>query len=396
MDTTRREFLGTTLSAATLTLMMAGAAEKVLAAEGAAPPLDYVAGTAERRLNILDLYELENEAGKIIPKGPFGYIAGGSDDEWTLKENTRSFDDVRIMPRYLAGVTMPDTRTTLLGSKVETPIFVPPMAAHGLAHKSAEKGTARGATEAGALFCAQTLANTTLEEIAKAGPGPKWFQLYYTADLGMNREMIQRAKAAGCTAIVFTVDLEWAGNRERDLRTGFTFPASLPFPNLPNAKSGVTLAELFKVFKRNLDFSDIEFIRRESALPVVVKGILSPENAKECVAHGASAIQVSNHGGRQLDSVPASFKALPGIVEAVGGKVPVFLDGGVRRGTHVFKALAMGASGVAIGRPTLYGLSLGGWQGVKTVFDVLNKELLLAMKLAGCERIEDISHRFVA
>lgn len=396
MEATRREFLGMALSTATLTMMTGGRAFALEPGNDPVNVSDYVTGTEEKKLNVINLYELEAEAKRIIPEGPFGYIAGGSGDEWTLKENTRSFDDARILPRYLAGVTMPDMRTTLLGSKVATPIFVPPMAAHGLAHVSAEKGSARGAGEAGALFCAQTLANTPLEGIAKAGSGPKWFQLYFTADLGMNRVLIQRAKAAGCTAIVFSVDLEWAGNRERDFRTGFTFPASLPFPNLPNAKSGVTLAELFKVFKRNLAFSDIEFIRKESGLPVVLKGILTPENAKECVAHGASAIQVSNHGGRQLDGVPASFKALPGIVDAVGGQVPVFLDGGVRRGTHVFRALAMGASGVGIGRPILYGLSLGGWQGVKSVFDIINKELLLTMKLAGCARIEDISRKFVS
>ena len=302
--------------------------------------------------------------------------------------------------KLLAGVTTPDLSTTLLGSKVGTPIFIPPMAAHGLAHVSAEKGTARGAAASKALFCTQTLANTTLEEIAKAsdagGGGEKWFQLYYTADAGVNRELIQRAKAAGNTAIVFTVDLEWPGNRETDLRTGFVFPESLPFPNLPGAKPGSTLAELFVVFKKNLDFSDIEFIRKESGLPVIVKGVLTPENAKECVKHGASAIQVSNHGGRQLDEVPASFAALPGIVEAVGGEVPVFLDGGVRRGTHVFKALAMGASAVAIGRPVLYGLSMGGWQGVKSVFDLINTELQLAMKLAGCGSIKDITRKFVS
>jgi lactate oxidase len=268
------------------------------------------------------------------------------------------------------------------------------MAAHGLAHESAEIATARGAAEAGVLFCTQTLANMPLEEIAKAGAGPKWFQLYYNKDPGINRELIARAKAAGNTAIVFTVDLEWPGNRETDLRTGFTFPRTLPFPNLPIAK-GTSFAD---GFKRNLDFSDIEFIRQESGLPVIVKGILTPENAKECVKHGASAIQVSNHGGRQLDGVPAAFAALRGIVEAVGevdNGVPVYLDGGVRRGTHVFRALAMGASAVAIGRPTLYGLALGGSQGVKSVFDVINEELRLAMKLAGCARIEDVARAFV-
>lgn len=417
MVTTRRDFVNTTLATGALGLMTGAFARNTRAAANpqaqattpparpaapAPPPQPYVAASAERKLDIINLYDLEKEAEKVIPEGPFGYIASGSGDEWTLKENTRSFEDVQILPRQLAGVTMPDLSTTLLGSKVGTPIFVPPMAAHGLAHVSAEKGTARGAAEVangGALFCTQTLANTPLEEIAKAGSGPKWFQLYYSSDPGVNRELIQRAKATGNTAIVFTVDLEWPGNRETDLRTGFAFPATLPFPNLPTAKPGSNLAELSVVFKKNLDFSDIEFIRTESGLPVIVKGILTPENARECVKHGASAIQVSNHGGRQLDGVPASFAALPGIVEAVGGEadggVPVYMDGGVRRGTHVFKALAMGASAVAIGRPILYGLSLGGWQGVKSVFDIINNELQLTMKLAGCANIEEITRKYV-
>jgi lactate oxidase len=408
MISSRREFVGRALGASALAMTTGTLSPKALTA---APPSDsqqgppefpqrkpYAAGSVDRRLDIINLYDLEAEAQKIIPNGPFGYIAGGSGDEWTLRENTRSFDDVQILPRQLAGVTNPDISTTLLGAKVASPIFIPPMAAHGLAHVSAEKGTARGATEAGVLFCTQTLANTPLEEIAKAGRGPKWFQLYYSKDAGVNRELIARAKATGHTAIVFTVDLEWPGNREGDLRTGFVFPESLPFPNLPNAKPGVTLAELTTVFKRNLDFSDIEFIRKESGLPVIVKGILTPQNAKECVKHGASAIQVSNHGGRQLDGVPAAFKALRGIVEAVGEVdkgVPVYMDGGVRRGTHVFRALAMGASAVAIGRPTLYGLSLGGWQGVKSVFDVIHEELRLTMKLAGCARLDEVTRAFV-
>lgn len=235
----------------------------------------------------------------------------------------------------------------------------------------------------------------TLEEIAAAGRGPKWFQLYYAKDSGVNRELIQRAKAAGATAIVFTVDLEWAGNREADKRNGFVFPETLPFPNLPDAPKGATLAELFSIFKRNLDFSDLEFIAKESGLPVVVKGILSPENARQAVARGAAAIQVSNHGGRQLDTVPAAIAALPSIAEAVGGKVPVYLDGGVRRGVHVFKALALGADAVAVGRPTLYGLALGGAAGVTSVLNTLKTELQLAMKLAGTPGIADIGRKFV-
>lgn len=404
MSTSRRKFVGTAFGASALAMMTGGLPTRALAqtAPGkpaqAPQPKPYVAGSSERKLDIINLYDLEAEARKVIPEGPFGYISSGAGDEWTLRENTRSFDDVQILPRQLAGVGMPDISTTLLGTRVGSSIFIPPMAAHGLAHASAEIGTARGAAEAGVLFCTQTLANTPLEEIAKAGAGPKWFQLYYNKDAGVNRELIARAKAAGNTAIVFTVDLEWPGNREADLRTGFAFPETLLFPNMPTAKPGVKLAELSAGFKRELDFSDIEFIRNESGLPVIVKGILTPENAKECIKHGASAIQVSNHGGRQLDGVPAAFAALRGIVEAVGeGKnsVPVFLDGGVRRGTHVFRALAMGASAVAVGRPTLYGLSLGGSQGVKSVFDLINQELRLTMKLAGCARIEDVTRTFV-
>ena len=401
MLNSRRQFVGSALGASALAMTAASLsttalAQAVTSGPQAAPPAPkpYVAGSGERKLDIINLYDLEAEAKKVIPEGPFGYISSGSGDEWTLRENTRSFEDVQILPRYLAGFDAPDISTTLMGSKVASPIFIPPMAAHGLAHESAELGTARGAAAAGVLFCTQTLANTPLEDIAKAGAGPKWFQLYYNKDPGINRELIARAKAAGNTAIVFTVDLEWPGNRETDLRTGFTFPRTLPFPNLPIAK-GTSFAD---GFKRNLDFSDIEFIRKESGLPVIVKGILTPQNAKECVRHGASAIQVSNHGGRQLDGVPASFAALRGIVEAVGevdNGVPVYLDGGVRRGTHVFRALAMGASGVAIGRPTLYGLALGGSQGVKSVFDVINQELRLAMKLSGCARIEDVTRAFV-
>lgn len=358
-------------------------------------PPAYAAGTAEHPLDIINLFDLEAEAEKLIPKAQFGYISSGAGDEWTKKENTRAFYDRQILPEYLAGVEIPNTETELLGSKVGIPIFVPPMAAHGLAHVSAEKGSSKGAADAGALFCAQTLANVPLEAIAEASQGPKWFQLYYTKDDGVNRELIRTAKAIGCSAIVFTVDLEWAGNREADKRNGFIFPASLNFPNVPNAPQGASLAELFQIFKRDLTLNDLDFIARESGLPVVVKGILTPENAKQCLAHGAAAIQVSNHGGRQLDTVPAAIVALPAIVEAVGPDVPVFLDGGVRRGVHVFQAIALGARAVGVGRPTLYSLALGGAPGVTSMLETLKTELQLAMKLAGCASIKDITRKFV-
>jgi lactate oxidase len=394
----RREVLLGTLGIAAATGFKIGTAvaEKALPSElnTLASPA-YVAGTAEGPLDIVNLFDLEAKAEKLIPKAPFGYISGGSGDEWTLKENTRAFNDRQILPRYLTGIEVPSTATEILGSKVDIPVFVPPMAAHGLAHATAEKGSAKGAADAGALFCAQTLANVLLEEIARANPGPKWFQLYFMKDQGVNRELIRKAKAAGCTAIVFTVDLEWPGNREADRRNGFVFPATLPFPNIPNAPVGANLANLGDIFKKDLTLADIDFIAKESGLPVVVKGVLTPENAKECLARGAAAIQVSNHGGRQLDTVPASIVALPRIVEAVGPDVPVFLDGGVRRGVHVFQALALGARAVGVGRPTLYSLALGGAPGVKSMFDTLKTELQLAMKLAGCASIRDITRKFV-
>ncbi|KAA1188275.1 lactate oxidase [Photorhabdus heterorhabditis] len=356
----------------------------------------YKASNTEKALDIISLYDLEEEARKLIPASHFGYISSGSGDEWTLRENTRAFDNYQIIPRYLAGVKDPDTTTELLGSKVDIPIFVPPMAAHGLAHITAELGTAKGAADAGALFTAQTLSNSSLDEIAKISNGPKWFQIYFTKDMGINRELIHRAKAMGATAIVFTVDLEWNGNREADKRNKFVFPNSLPFPNIPNAPVGATLKEISSIFKRDLDFKDLEFLAKESGLPIIVKGIQSAENAKECVDYGASAIQVSNHGGRQLDTVPAAITSLPGIVEAVGSKIPVYLDGGIRRGVHVFKALALGAKAVAIGRPILYGLALGGALGVTSVLNLLKDELKLSMKLAGCAAIKDIEKKFIS
>ncbi|MBL8642811.1 MAG: alpha-hydroxy-acid oxidizing protein, partial [Rhodospirillaceae bacterium] len=344
----------------------------------------YKGSTADGALNIANLHELEAEAAKMLAAGPFGYIAGGAGDEWTLRENRRAFDDVQIIPRRLTGFGLPNLSTTVLGAKMSLPVMVSPMAGQGLAHVSAEAGNAKGAGAAGAVFCAPTMSNVTLEEIAAATPGPKWFQLYYAKDPGLNREWIKRIEAAGYGAIIFTVDLEFPGNREADRRNNFAFPNSLPFANLSGPAATGGFAGLRDVVKGDLSWADLEFLRKESKLPVIVKGVLSPADAALCVERGAAAVQVSNHGGRQLDGVPAAIAALPAIVEAVQGRVPVIMDGGVRRGIDVFKALALGASAVAIGRPALYGLTLGGWQGVKSVLDKLRGEFMLAMKLSGC------------
>jgi lactate oxidase len=351
--------------------------------------------TAERALDVVKLCDLEDAARAVLPPGPFDYIAGGAGDEQTLRANRRAFEDWQLLPRHLTGVAAPDTRTTLLGSALAAPLFVAPMASQGLAHTAAERGAARGAADAGVLYCAATFSNVSLEEIAAVAGGPKWFQLYLPADRGVARELLARARAAGYGAIVFTVDLQWAGNRERDRRNGFVFPASLPFPNATAAARGATLPELLASIKRDLDLGDLDFVVAEAGLPVIVKGVLAPDEARASVAHGAAAIAVSNHGGRQLDGAPATITALPAIVDAVGGDVPVLLDGGVRRGVDVLKALALGAAAVGIGRPVLYALALGGAPAVRAALGALRQELELAMKLAGCAALRDITRGHV-
>jgi len=351
----------------------------------------FSAPTTEKDIEILNLLELEDQARKVISKGPFGYISGGSGDELTLRENIAGFDDHMIVPRYLTGLDEPDISTELLGVKVDAPIFCPPMAAHGLAHVTAEAGSARGWGDGGCLYTMTTLSTLPIEEVVAASQkSPKWFQLYFAKDPGVNRELIARAKAAGATAIVFAVDLERPGNREADMRNNFHFPSSLGFPNVPGVRRGESLAEIMQVFKHGLDWDDLAFIREASGLPVIVKGLLSPADAREALDHGAAAIGVSNHGGRQLDNVPGSIVALPRIAEAVDGRIPIFLDGGVRRGVHVLEALALGASAVGVGRPTLYSLALGGWRGVHAMVEALKREFALAMKLSGVAKVSNI------
>jgi isopentenyl diphosphate isomerase/L-lactate dehydrogenase-like FMN-dependent dehydrogenase len=274
--------------------------------------------------------------------------------------------------------------STLLGVPMSMPVLVTPMAAHGLAHVSAEAGTAKGADAAGVLFVAPLLSNLTMEDIAQASSGPKWFQIYLPADRGLAKELLLRAKAAGYRAIVVTVDSFVPGNRERLRQSGFHDP--LPQANYPASVRGRGSPQ-----KRDLGWADIDFVRETAGLPVVVKGVLSPTVAAQAIEHGASAIQISNHGGRQLDEVPATISVLPRIAHEVGGRVPIILDSGVRRGQDVFKALALGASAVAVGRPVLYGLSLGGWMGVRDVLNHLRDEFTMVMRLAGVRDLREIN-----
>jgi lactate oxidase len=355
-----------------------------------APP--YQGGTAVQKLAIINLHELEAEAKKIIPPGGFGYISSGSGDEWTLRENLAAFARIPIEPQYLSGVSDPDLSMTVLGSKLPMPIIVPPMGSHGLAHVSKEEATAKAARAVGTLMLTSTQSNLSMEEIASHNPGPKWFQLYVQKDRGVVRELLQRAKAAGYTAIAPTVDNLFGYPREENIRNEFRPPRSLGKGNAPRSISDPAAAiAAMDNRKRDLNWEDMEYVKKESGLPVIVKGVLSAKVATKAIEHGMDAVYVSNHGGRAFDGVQATISALPRIADAVDGRVPIILDGGVRRGTDVFKALALGADVVACGRPILYGLALGGSLGAQSVLEYLRDNLALVMRLAGTSKIDDIT-----
>jgi lactate oxidase len=395
MASNRRAFLTSTAVAVSLT-GSAGLLKPVIAgaADDTGPPLQnfgsYAAPTDVKAIEIINLRELEGRAQKVIPNGGFGYIVSAAGDEWTKHENEAAYKRVTIIPHYLTGFDSADTSTTLLGNKLSMPIIVSVMGGHGLAHASAEAGSARGAAAAGTLMIAPSQSNVTLEDTMKAGNNPKFFQLYIPHDRGMTRDVLLRAKAAGYKAITVTIDAFVSSNRETDTRNKFRSP--LPNANFPGVAGGYGVSP----FKENLGWDDIAFVRETTGLPVFIKGVLSPVLATEAIKNGVAGIQVSNHGGRQLDDMPASFTVLPRIAEAVGGRIPIIVDGGIRRGQDVFKALAMGANVVALGRPVLYALSLGGWMGVQGMLEHLNSELKMTMRLAGVKSVAGISKAYLS
>ena len=356
-------------------------------------------------LEILNLESLEARAREKLDPMLFDYIAGGAGDEWTLHENRTAWSRLQLLPRMLRGVGTRDQRTTVLGTSVSFPVLVAPMGFHGLCHVDAEVATARAASSAGTIFVASTVSNRSLEAIARACGGPRWFQLYVYRDKAITRDLVERAAAAGYSALCLTVDTPLAGPRERDRRHRLRMPAHLGLDNFPTAhaerqKSGgeaqSALARyIADMWDANLTWADVDWLRSVSKLPVIIKGILAPEDARIAVEHGAGGVIVSNHGGRQLDGVPAAITVLPRIIEAVAGRVEVLVDGGVRRGTDVLKALALGARAVLVGRPVLWGLTLDGESGVAAVLEHLRGEIDLAMALAGCSSVNDIDPALV-
>ena len=352
-----------------------------------APPKPKSAGAGANAIRLFDFEEL---ARQRLPQMVYDYIAGGAGDEITLRHNRECFEAIRLKPRVLVDVSRLDTSLELFGQRLAFPILLAPTAYHKLVHPEGELATACGAAAAGATLVVSSFATTSLEDIARSATGALWFQLYIPADRSLTRDLIQRAEAAGCKALVVTVDTPVLGQREREMRGNFHLPPGMERVNLKGLGQRETELGHFELggiytplLDASLTWKAIDWICSLAKTPVVLKGILSAEDAKLAAEHGAAGVIVSNHGARNLDTTPAAIEALPRVAEAIEGRIPVLMDGGIRRGTDVVKALGLGARAVLIGRPYLWGLAVDGASGVERVLKILFTELKAAMALCG-------------
>jgi 4-hydroxymandelate oxidase len=343
-----------------------------------------IPSTSAPLTGIFNLHDFEALARDRLAPPAYGYYASGAGDERTVRDNLAAWSRWRLVPRVLSGTQAPDPGATLLGAAATLPVGIAPMALQGMAHPDGEVAMAAAAARAGVPFVLSTASTRTMEEVALAAPessAPRWFQLYVERDLAFARELVLRAEAAGYGAIVLTVDLPVVGYRERDRRTGFAVPASvqahLP-PGISESDFG-THADA----KPALRWDDVEEIASWTAMPLVVKGILSPRDVVRAVEHGARAVWLSNHGGRQLDGSVTAVEMLPEAVEAAAGRVEIYLDGGIRRGSDVLVALALGARGAFIGRPFLYALATAGEAGVAHAVAIIADEIARALTILG-------------
>lgn len=348
------------------------------------------------------LADYERLAEQRLDASAWAYFSGGSADEITLGWNRAAFDRLAILPRVLNGGPGGHTRLTLLGQDYAHPMFVAPVAYQKLAHPDGERATAAAAEAQDAGMVLSTQASVTLEEAAQAGATCRWFQLYIQPERAATLKLVRRAEAAGYEALVVTVDAPINGVRNREHRAGFALPPGIAAENLRDIPPGLAAHApgASAVFDRFLaaapTWEDVAWLRSETGLPIVLKGILAADDAVRAVEAGAAAIIVSNHGGRTLDTLPATIDVLPAVAAAVAGRVPLLLDGGIRRGTDVLKALALGASAVLVGRPVVYGLAVNGAFGVAHVLRVLRDEFEIAMALAGCRTLADIGPHLVS
>ncbi len=353
----------------------------------------------------VNLFDYEKLAKARLPTMAYDYYASGAMDEITVTANHCAYDEIFLRYRVMAGVGQRDLTCKVLGQNLSMPILVAPTAFHGLAHPEAERATARAAAAADVVYVMSSLSNTRLEDVAKSSRGHRWFQLYVYKDRGVTRSLVQRAENEGYTAMELTVDAPVWGRREVDVRNRFHLPAELSVANLVDSdsrslpavggQSGLA-AYVARLLDDNLTWKDLEWLLSVSKLPVLVKGIVRADDAREAVRCGAAGVIVSNHGGRQLDTAQPTIRVLPEIVEAVGDEVDVLIDGGIRRGTDVIKALALGARAVQVGRPVLWGLAVDGEEGVRNVLELLRSELDLAMALCGCRSLAEIRRDLIA
>jgi 4-hydroxymandelate oxidase len=365
----------------------------------------------------LNVNDYARAARQKLRQDIFDYYEGGALDEITLRENTAGWERLQLYYHVLAGVKDRQLSTTVLGQKISMPIVLAPTAFHKLACAEGEMAAARAAKSAGTLFILSSLSNTAMEAVLSEAGSPRWFQLYIYKDRGVTAELVKRAEAAGAEAIVLTVDAPGLGTRERDARNRFTLPDGLRVENLaplgkgtlPSAEGGtgsnVTLAEVKGSglaayvrdnFKSDLSFDDLDWLCGCTRLPIIVKGVCRTDDARHVANHGAKAIVVSNHGGRQLDTAPPTCEVLPQIADAVGEQCEIYVDGGIRRGSDVLKAIALGARAVLIGRPVLWGLTVAGEQGALNVLEILRRELDEAMLLCGCTMLTDINRSLLS
>jgi 4-hydroxymandelate oxidase len=340
---------------------------------------------------LVAIVDYEQAAMRLLRPAAREYIIGGAGDEITLRWNREAYDRIQLKPRVLANLQKLNTRVNLFGTELPFPIFLCPTASHLLSHPKGEMETVHGANAAQALMTLSSFSNTPVEQVAPAAKLPLWFQLYVQPDRGFTREQVRRAEAAGCQALVVTVDTTVPGARNREARAGFSF-AGLPLPHMPPQapQNGQPANILAEVLSFNLTWKDINWLRSLTKMRVLIKGVLDPADAEIAVREKLDGIIVSNHGARNLDTAPATITALPRITEVVRGAMPVLVDGGVRRGTDVLKAIALGATAVGIGRAYLYGLAVSGAQGVEQVMNILRTEFEMAMALTGRDSLKEI------
>jgi 4-hydroxymandelate oxidase len=353
----------------------------------------------------LNLLEFEALARARMEPAAYDYYAGAAGDERTLAENRLGFDRLALRPRVLVDVSTIRLETSVLGQLLSFPVLLAPTALNRLGHPDGEVAAARAARAEGTVMVVSTAASSTLEEVSLAAPGHLWFQLYVYRDRSVTRDLVRRAEAQQYRALVLTVDMPRMGRRERDTRNRFTLPPDVTFRNLEVAgradaarwsDNSSFMEYVHNLFDPTLTWESIGWLKSVTKLPVLIKGVLTAEDAALAIGAGADGIIVSNHGGRQLDGAIATIDALPEIADEIAGRIPVLLDGGIRRGIDVLKALALGAGAVLIGRPYLWGLAAAGEHGVRRVLDLLRAELELAMALAGCPDVAAVNRSLVA